>query len=357
MKTNKHNYSNYKLNLEKKFIFKIGSNLSFYLTKCFIDKYDIKNFKIIFTGQGGDRNKIIEDLNELCSLCSIDINKCLILNSKFDYNYFKMFLKSFLLSKKIKNFINCNEFNYVTSFDYGMINVLIKKIYKINQDYFIIDDGIADWITKKTRFNVIKSILYSLTLKKIIFLRKYPKKNYVQISSIKKEKLNNQSYIDISNDYIKFIKLNSKNNLINSSFKYNVLILCAKTIHYKRGVSSFVKQTIETLIKDNNDFNSKNTKFYIKLHPGYKLKHKINTNNINFQFLKNSILPIEFYDFKNINLVISPINTSIIYLNKFNLIEKDCILYYDIFQTDYDEKLKLINSLNLKKFNNTNYNY
>ena len=357
MSSNKHISINYKTIFEKQFIFKIGSNLSFYLSKCFIDQYNIKKYKIIFTRQGGDRNKAYKDLSALCNLCNIDINKCLILDPKLDYKYVKMFFESHAIIKKIKNLINCNDFIYVTSFNYGMINSLILKTYQINQDFFVIDDGIANWIKNKIRANFIKSILYSFSLKRLVFLSKNEKNNYTKITSIEQNSYQNKS-LNISEKYKHFLNKNNKTYSIKSSSKYNVLILCAKTIHYKNGIKNFLLNTRRILINDNkNSFDYQNTTFHFKMHPGYEFKNNISLDKLNIAILKTNILPIEFYNLKNLDLIITPINTSLLYIIKLRLFEKKLIQYYDIFQSDYIEKLKLINRLKIKKFNNKNYKY
>lgn len=357
MRSNKHKSINYKSIFEKKFIFKIGSNLSFYLSKCFIDQHNIKKYKIIFTRQGGDRNKAFKDLLALCNLCNIDIDKCLILDPKLDYNYLKMFFESNTIIKKIKKFINCKDFIYVTSLNYGMINSLIMKTYGINNGFFIIDDGITNWIKFKIRANIIKSILYSIALKRLIYLSNHEKNNYTQITSIVQNSYQNK-FINISEAFKKFLNKDYKKNIISSSTKFNVLILCAKTIHYKNGIINFLLNTRKILIDDNkNRFDYTNTTFHFKMHPGFEFNNKINLEKFNISILKTDILPIEFYNLKNLDLIITPINTSLLYLIKLRLFEKKLIQYYDVFQKDYSEKLKLINPLKIKKFNNNNYQY
>ena len=93
------------------------------------------------------------------------------------------------------------------------------------------------------------------------------------------------------------------------------------------------------------------------MHPGFEFNNKINLEKFNISILKTDILPIEFYNLKNLDLIITPINTSLLYLIKLRLFEKKLIQYYDVFQKDYSEKLKLINPLKIKKFNNNNYQY
>ena len=66
------------------------------------------------------------------------------------------------------------------------------------------------------------------------------------------------------------------------------------------------------------------TPIFYKPHPGYTLKSS-NYNLENFTMIENDTIPIEFFDLSNFNYILSPINTSLIYIrrlheNKFILI-------------------------------------
>ncbi len=79
-KPNKVNLNKININIDNTFVIFISSNLSFYLTSCFLKKFKIFDYKIIFTGQGGDRDKTKEDLIFICNILNIEYKKCILID-------------------------------------------------------------------------------------------------------------------------------------------------------------------------------------------------------------------------------------------------------------------------------------
>ena len=73
--------------------------------------------------------------------------------------------------------------------------------------------------------------------------------------------------------------------------------------------------------------------------------------------IENDTIPIEFFDLSNFNYILSPINTSLIYIRELHHENKFILYYYDINQSNYKKKLELINFFNIKKFSIKNYVY
>ena len=89
------------------------------------------------------------------------------------------------------------------------------------------------------------------------------------------------------------------------------------------------------------------------------LRNKIirDLKHLNLINVSNDSIPIEFYDLNNIDLILSPINTSIMYLFHYSLISKEKIYFYKISQTEYKEKLSIAKSLDIKEFDLSNYKF
>ena len=343
---------------KKKILFLIFLNLSFWLAKCFIDKFKIKNFKIIFYGQGGDKKEHFDDLKKLCTLCEINIDDCLLLDHDLNYKFFKVLINKRNILSKLKNFLKKNDFIFVTSFNYGLLNALIISFLNIKKHYYVLDDGITSWIKIKNNLFILKTLLYSLTLNKFIFVSKYREinKNTAITSFPLTPYFKNTNKIDISQEYKNFLQKKSQHYKINSNKKYNVLIICAKSIHYKKGIKNFLLLSRKKLINDRlNPYDDKNTFFYFKMHPGYKLNFSLGQYNL--IPIHNDHIPLEFYNLRNFNLIITPINTSLIYLIIYSLIEKSKINFYNIYQSDYIKKEKLIKPFQIKEFKLNNYSY
>ena len=72
----------------------MGLSLNLYIdivTSCFLKKFNIFDYKIIFTGQGGDRNKTKEDLIFICNILNIEYKKCILIDHDYNFNYFKIY--------------------------------------------------------------------------------------------------------------------------------------------------------------------------------------------------------------------------------------------------------------------------
>ena len=92
--------------------------------------------------------------------------------SDYNFNYFKIFINYKKIKNKIKNFINSDVVNYVTSSNYGLIDALLKKIYLKKSKFFIIEDGIENWIEVNKKNNFLKSILFSIILRTFILIKR-----------------------------------------------------------------------------------------------------------------------------------------------------------------------------------------
>ena len=89
-------------------------------------------------------------------------------------------------------------------------------------------------------------------------------------------------------------------------------------------------------------------KLIIKLHPGYIISKKDISKRVKDKILlMNNNLPIEFYDFSNVDILLSPINSSLFLIRDLKLIKKSKIFYYDIFQKDIALKTKIAKSLSI----------
>ena len=357
-KSNKVNLNKININIDNTFVIFISSNLSLYLASCFLKKFKILDYKIIFTGQGGDRNKRKEDLIFICNLLKIEYTKCMLIDHDYNFNYFKMFINHQKIKNKIKNFINSDVVNYVTSSNYGLVDALLKKLYLKKSKYSIIEDGIENWIEVKNKNNLLKSILYSLTLRTFIYIkRKRIQKNDFFISSLKNKKYyKTLSIIDISDEFQEIINKFTKKYSMFSGKHFNILIICARTPRYRNGLNSFLLTVKKYYFKLNKKMNENNTQFFYKLHPGYTLESG-NYNLENFTMIENDNIPIEFFDLSNFNYILSPINTSLIYIRELHHDNKFILNYYDINQSNYKKKLELINFLNIKKLSIKNYVY
>lgn len=357
-KANKVNLNKININIDNTFVIFISSNLSFYLASCFLKKFKIFDYKIIFTGQGGNRKKTKDDLIFICNILNIEYKKCILIDHDYNFNYFKMFTNFKKIKNKIKNFINSDVVNYVTSSNFSLVDSLLKKLYLKKSKFFIIEDGIENWIEVNNKYNFLKSILFSFTLRTFIFIkRKRIQKNDIFVSSLKnKQYYKTSSTIDISDEFQEIInKFNKKYSFL-SGGHFNILILCARTPRYKNGLDSFLLTVKKHFFKLNNKMNEHNTKFFYKPHPGYTLKSS-NYNLENFTMIENDNIPIEFFDLSNFNYILSPINTSLIYIRELHNDNKFILYYYDISQSNYKKKLEIINFFNIKKFNIQNYVY
>ena len=358
MKTNKEKSNKINTIFSKTFVIYAGSNLSLYLSGCFIDKYKIQNYKIIFTGQGGKRNKKKEDLKFICEKSNIDIAKCFLIDQNLNYNYIKMFFQKNKIINDLDDFIKDKDISYVTSFNYGLVNSLLKNKFNKELDYLILEDGIDNWIPVKNKLYIFKSILYSITLRKLIFLSKF-RINIGEkiITSLKNKRYyNSDKIIDISDQFLNLAKDFSKEKIIGKNNEKNILIICARTDRYKNGIENFLYNVKKNFLKQNTHFIEGDIKFYYKLHPGYTLENS-SIKLKNFILIENDNIPVEFFNLNNISFILSPANTSIIFIKELNTVNNKIINFYDIYQSDYEKKVKLVKKYNINQFNNNKYSY
>jgi hypothetical protein len=354
----KENNNKININIFNTFLIYIGSNLSLYLASCFIKKYKINKYKIVFTGQGGDRKSAYEDLEYILSKLDLNIKNFLVVEHDFNYNYFKMFKNSNSLRENFLNFQDKENVTFVTSYNYGLVNSLLKNIYDKKLDYYILEDGIENWIDVKNKYYILKSFLYSIVIKKLIVIKKNRSTNTdIIISSLKNRRYyQTKNLIDISDEFKNMVNLFSNSFKLKCKKENNILIICARTSWYVNGIDKFLINIRDNLFDQNKNLNNNNTDFYFKLHPGYTLENnKINFNI--FKLIDNNSVPVEFFNLNKINYILSPINTSIVYIKELFNTDKKNIYYYNIKQKNYKKKLKLIKEFNIRKFKNKNYLY
>lgn len=330
-------------------IFLAMSNLSLISTFCIINKYNITNYQIIISDQDGNDNKSNNNTKFLLNKLDIDKKKLIYVDKDSNYR-----LISFLKNRtKIKKNIKTNKnYNLITCTNYGFLFYFIKSLTN-QKEYSLMDEGITNWIDTVDRFVLLKSFLLSLLNFKLI---KIPKKRiygnkdircyYGFIEKIYNNPINeNLKFISIKNQYRRLINLNNL-NLINGDKNYFiVLLILAKNIHYKKGICVMLEETI-TYIKKKY---KKSFKLIIKLHPGYTVSKKDISKRVKDKILFiNNNLPIEFYDFSNVDILLSPINSSLFLIRDLNLIKKSKIFYYDIIQKDIVLKTKIAKSLSIK---------
>ena len=155
-----------------------------------------------------------------------------------------MFMNRNKLLAKIKKLIGNEKYIYVTSYNYGLLNSLLLQILNIQDNYYIIDDGITNCYFKN-RFNYIKTILHSIALRKLIYIPKLKKHNnnnnndnIMQITSMP-DIIKNKNFIDISFEYKKFIKYLSKSYKLKIQKNYNVMIYAQRIFIINKGYLIF----------------------------------------------------------------------------------------------------------------------
>ena len=337
---------NNKFDINKIFLFNLGSNFSLYLVYLFINKYNIKYFKIIFTGNNN------ANFIELYNYLNLDKSNLLILDGKLNYNYLKMFNLSNNIFNNINSFINSQKFNYFTSMNYGLINSMIIKKYSI-KNIGLVDDGFSNWVKSNTYYLLIKSLLYSIVLKKIIFLEKNIYKDHkIKINVTHLNDCNiydNNKTIFLNTDLINLIKKTSSNHYNYFDDKLiNILVILPKLFHFKNNFSTFLKNIDDKILTIDNSFSSINYRYYFKMHPSDKfILKKINLSNA--IIIKNSFIPIEFLINKKIKYILSPPNTFMVNLKYLNLFNINNVYYYKVNQTDYKKKESFVKKIGFKK--------
>ena len=334
-------------------IFHIQANLSLYILKAFLIKYKIDNYKIIFAVHG--KNLINQDqiLDNLTKILDLDKTKVLFYDASLNYKYLKFFGYKYSFINKIKKFIKTNDFNYFSSHNYGLVDVLISKKFKKDKKQILFEDGMVNWIKKENKYNLIKSILYSITLCRLTHIPKYRffnnKNILLKIITFNSEFIDYEGKeVDLSKDFYKLIKKLSFDLNIKNKNKINILILCGKGFHYKYGISNFLINTKRYFVNYYNKNEKDDIHFYIKLHPSdTQLSSELYEEN--FFFIDENFVPIEFFNLENFSTIISPANTSMIYLNYYNLAPKNQIFYYDIKQDELYKKIALLQKLNINK--------
>lgn len=335
----------------KSIIFLSLSNLSLISAFCVIRKYHIRDYKIVLSDQDGNDKESSKNTSFLLDKLKLDNNKIIYVNKKSNYNFLyfkrdKSALKTFLK--------NCDKYNFITCTNYGLLFYFIKS--KLNLDKVsLMDEGITNWIDTKDSMIFIKSLILSiLNLKYIKIPRNRIQGNkeieyyYGFIKNINKTSSGIRiKYQSIKKQYQELIQKNkifplkdrSNNNL-------NVLLILAKNIHYKKGIDKMIEDTFNFLSENYPRFS----KLIIKPHPGYyiNLNNYLKKNKKKIIIIQNN-LPIEFYDFKKFNLVISPVNSSLFLIKDFKLIDKNKIFFYDIYQKDLSKKIEIANYMKIKQ--------
>jgi len=333
-------------NMNNIFLFNVGSNLSLYLVYLFIIKFNIRYYKIIFTGN--NKQTFIQLYNDL----KFDRNKLLLFDGNLNYNYFKMFKLSNKVYKNLNNFIDSKSFNYFTSMNYGLINSLIIKKYFI-KDIGILDDGFANWVKSNTYYLFIKSLLYSIALKRIIFLDKNIYKNNkvkINVTYLNDPKIyNSNKTIFLHNELISLIKKSSSKYFNHIDTKLIIiLIILPKLFHFKNNFDKFLMNIKDKMLDIDNSMSDVNYRYYFKIHPSDKyILKKINLNN-SF-ILRDSFIPIEFFNNEKIKYILSPPNTFMVNIKYLNLFNIKYVYYYKVPQYDFKKKETFIKKIGFKK--------
>jgi len=318
-------------------LFNIVSNFSLYLVYLFINKYNIKYFKIIFTGNNNT------NFIELYNYLNLEKSNLLKFDGNLNYNYLKMFNLSNHFFNNINSSLNSQKFNYFTFMNYDLIHSMIIKKYSI-KDIGSIDDGFANWVKSNTFYLLIKSLLYSIALRRIIFLEKNIYKDYkikINVTHLNDYKIyDNNKTIFLYTDLINLIKKSSSNHYNYFDDKLiNILIVLPKLFIFKNNFSTFLKSIDDKILTIDNSFSSSNYRYYFKMHPSDKfILTKINLNNA--IIMKDSFIPIEFCIMKKIKYILSPSNTFIVNIKYLNLYNINNVYYYKISQADYKKKRK-----------------
>lgn len=345
---------------KKKIIFLSFSNLSLISIKCLISKFNIKNYIIFSLSQDGNDEKSEEITFKLSNILEIPKNKIITLNKKSNYKLLSFIKTKKKINHELNKIKNIKECLLVTSINYGFIYYFFKVKMKQEKDY-LVDEGITNWITTKNRFIKIKSIIYSIIFHKFIRLpnfrvlgNKNLKYYFGYLDNLNKQNKNKYyQFINLLDEYESIIKKNEKRFKIDNSKDNNYfLLILAKNIHFKKGVSNMIDKTLMYIKKR---FGNK-FKLIIKLHPGYKLQINELENEFHnkIQIISDNTLPIEFYNFKKIKMVFSPINSSLFLLNILKKIEKKKINFYKIYQKDLSQKLEIAKKYNFSGINITN---
>lgn len=323
------------LNKNSNIVFFTGSNYSLLLFKIIISLLKIQSYKIIFCGN----NSV--NFFKFYQYLKFNEKDLLIIKGKYNYSYFNFFMNKKSILHKINKFLFNNNFDYITSYNYGLVNYLIKDNFNISS-INLLEDGVVNLINQKTKYLLLKKIIYSLIFKKIVYLPKVWQKDkniFTKIVTtqhkVNQEKLNfNQFFNDyINNNKVK-LKINHKN--------YNILILCAKKFHYKNGIENFLYKVFESSNQIFSDGRkNKKIKIYVKIHPA-DISNNLKIFNSKIIKLKKDFIPIEFFDLSIFDLILSPPNTSVINIKINNLFNKNNLYYYDINQHEIRQKYFLM---------------
>lgn len=332
-----------KLKNSSKIVFFTGSNYSLLLFKTILSIFKIKDYKIIFCGN--NKFKFIKFLKYL----KLEEKNLLIIKGNYNYSYYNFILNKRLILNQLNNFISNEKFDYLTSYNYGLVNYLIIDKFNIS-NFNLLEDGVSNHINFKTKFLFLKNIIYSFIFKKNVFLpKKWENDNniFTKITTVHNEK--NYQNFNFNKIFTNFLVENRVKLKRENDKNYNILVICAKIFHYKKGIEYFfseiLKSTNPILLKVNK---LKNVKIFIKLHPSdFDINLKSNSSKI--VKLQKDFIPIEFFDLSFFDLILSPPNTSIINLKINNLFDDKNLFYYDINQHELEQKYLLMNKYKINK--------
>lgn len=339
----------------KKFIILSFSNLSLLASICFLKKYQIIDFLIFSVEQDGNSITSSGDIIKIINDFGIDNKKVIRLDKKSNYKI-RSFLKikSVVFNELIK-IKDKKKIIFISSMNYGFLHYYIKSLLGQNYD-LLLDEGITSWLHIKDRFIIIKNLVYFLLIGKYCAV---PKNRIIGNQNLKAffgfidnfENKNNQknlTFISLKKEYVDLINSKIKNFKYLNTSNIKILLILGKDIHYKNGVKNMILLTINKL---KNIYGNK-FELLIKFHPGYKpLNEKFPNKYKGFiNIINNNTYPIEFYNLREIKLILSPLNTSLFLINRYNLIDKIKIKFYDLHQSDFDQKLKLAKKMKIQQF-------
>jgi hypothetical protein len=332
-----------KLKNSSNIVFFTGSNYSLLLFKIILSIFRIKNYKIIFCGN--NKYKFIKFFKHL----KLEEKNLLIIKGNYSYSYYNFILNKKLILNQLNNFISNEKFDYLTSHNYGLVNYLIIDKFKIS-NFYLLEDGVVNYINNKIKFLFLKNIIYSLIFKKIVYLPKNwenDKNIFTKITTAHNQ--NNYQNLNFNKIFKNFLVENRVKIKRENDKNYNILVICAKIFHYKKGIENFLNE----ILQSTNPFllkvkKNKNIKIFIKLHPS-DFDLNLENDNLTIVKLKKDFIPIEFFDLSFFDLIFSPPNTSIINLKINNLFDNDSLFYYEINQHELEQKYLLMNKYKINK--------
>ena len=323
-------------------VFYTGSNYSLSLFKIIITHFEIKNYKVIFCGN--NNNSFVKFYNFL----KLNEENLIMIDGKLNYSYLDFYFKRKKIENLINKFIKLPNFQYFSSYNYGLVNHMILNLLNISK-FYLLEDGITNYISYKNKYAFIKKIIYTFIFKKIVEFPTDWQNDKRIISTVRTINVTNNiekfDFNKIFKNYIInnkiFINENKRNEL-------NILLICAKIFHYSESIDKLINKIDKYFKKKYNSDEYKKFNIYIKFHPSdlYSANYILKKN---YKILVNNFIPIEYYDLSFFDYILSPPNTSIINIKVHQLFNEKKIFFYDVKQHEINKKYMLMNKFKIKK--------